>query len=178
MKFTLSILFGLVIIHSTANSQVKSDLIKTIRKDFQTINADTTLRRVELDEDEFLENTPDGGGELVGFYKENNLEKIYEWIGLSYGNRTREFYFNHNKLFFVYEKFESFVVNNKTNELDHGKVMTTFEGRYYFNNKKLIEQKISGQRTFEEKNLDLIKELLSEAKDNFELLNRKRSHAD
>src|ERR1700730_4262101 len=112
MKFTLPLLVGLLIIHFPANSQVKSDLIKIIHKDFQSINADTTLRKVELEEDEFLENTPDGGGQLIGFYKENNLVKIFEWIGLSHGNRTREFYFNHNKLFFVYEKFESFVVNN------------------------------------------------------------------
>ena len=178
MRFTLLILFGLFIVHSTANSQVNSDLIKTIRKDFQTINADTTLKKVELDEEEFLENTPDGGGELIGFYKEINLVKIYEWIGLSYGNSTREFYFKHDKLFFVYEKFQSFVVNNKTNEIDHGKVRTTFEGRYYFNDKKLIDQKLSGQRTFEDKNNDIVKELLSEAKENFEIVNRKRNHVD
>ena len=178
MRFTLLILFGLFIIHSTGNSQVKSDLIKTIRKDFQTINADTTLKKVELDEEEFLENTPDGGAELVGFYKENSLVKIYQWIGLSYGNSTREFYFNHDKLFFLYEKFQSFVVNNKTNEIDHGKVRTTFEGRYYFNDKKLIDQKLSGQRTFEDKNHDMVKELLSEAKDYFEIVNRKRNHAN
>ena len=178
MKLTFSIFIFFLILGSTANSQVKSDLIKTIRKDFQAINADTTLKKVELDEEEFLENTYDGGAEMIGFYKENDLVKIYEWVGLSYGNSTREFYFKHDKLFFVYEKFQSFVVDNKTNEIDHGKVRTTFEGRYYFSDKKLIDQKLSGQRTFEDKNHDMVKELLSEAKDNFELLNRKKNHAD
>jgi len=116
-----------------------------------------------------------GGGELTGYYKKDSVVKIVEWIGLSYGNRTREFYFKENKLFFVYEKFESFVHNDKTNELDLTKVKTTFEGRYYFNNKKLIDQKNSGKRTFEENESGMEEELQTSAEENINLLNKKRT---
>ena len=151
-------------------SQVKTDLLKKI----QAINSDTKLKKVTLDNDEFLENVPDGGCQLIGYYKKDSLIKMTEWIGLSYGNRIREFYFKNNKLFFLYEKFESFIRNNNTNEPDLTKTKITFEGRYYFNSLKLIDQKVSGRRRFQEKNLDIAIDLLEEAKEDYRILNLKK----
>src|SRR5258706_4258188 len=164
--------FCFFILHNSADSfaQTKAELINTIRKDFQAINTDTSLKTKTLEDDEFLENTTDGGAELTGYYKRDSIVKIFEWIGLSYGNRTREFYFRKGWLFFVYEKFQSFVINDTTGEMDHSNVKTTFEGRYYFNNDKLIEQKTSGKRTFEDESAGLIKELLAKAKKDLKLL--------
>jgi hypothetical protein len=151
-------------------AQPRATILAAIRKDFQAINADKTLSGKKLGNEEFLKNTPDGGGELNGYYKNRNLVKIVEWIGFSYGNRTREFYLKNGKLFFVYEKFESFVVKDSLNaEIDHSKVTTTFEGRYYINRDKLIEQKISGKRTFNEDSVT-IKELVDAARENARLL--------
>ena len=159
-------------------AQNKTTLLKIIRDDFQAINHDKTLTKTTLSNEQFLENMTDGGGELAGYYKKDSLVKIVEWIGLSYGNRTREFYFKENKLFFVYEKFESFVHNDKTNELDLTKVKTTFEGRYYFNNKKLIDQKNSGKRTFEENESGMEEELQSAAGEDIHLLNKKKNNVN
>ncbi|MFI5129407.1 MAG: hypothetical protein ACHQFX_05425 [Chitinophagales bacterium] len=156
-----------------SEAQSKTLLITAIRKDFQAINADKTLSKKTLTDEEFMENATDGGGELTGYYKKDSLVKIIEWIGLSFGNRTREFYLKNAKLFFVYEKFESFVVKDSTvAEIDHSKVTTTFEGRYYFNKDKLIEQKNSGKQSFEETPAAVMVELLNAAKENIRLLNK------
>jgi hypothetical protein len=155
------------------NGQASQEIIKNIRKNFQTTNADTTLKKLSLDGEEFLDHVPDGGGELTGFFKNDSIVKISEWIGLSYGNRVREYYYKSNKLIFVYEKFQSFVQKNN-GELDHDKIKTTFEGRYYFDKDKLIEQKISGKRTFEDNSSDVVKDLQEEAKNNFNILSGKK----
>src|SRR5262245_30234971 len=78
-------------------AQSKTEIIQTIRKDFQAINNDKTLTKKTLDCEEITENVPDGGCELTGYYKKDSLLKITEWVGLSYGNRAREFYFKNNK---------------------------------------------------------------------------------
>ena len=155
------------------HGQASQDVIKNIRKNFQTTNSDTTLKKLTLDGEEFLDQVPDGGGELTGFFKNDSIVKISEWIGLSYGNRTREYYYKSNKLIFVYEKFQSFIQKNN-GELDHDKIKTTFEGRYYFNKDKLIEQKISGKRTFEDNSSDAVKDLQEEARSNFKILSEKK----
>jgi hypothetical protein len=157
--------------------QSKAELIKAIRKDFQVINHDSSLKKKTLENEEFLKNRPDGGGELTGYYKNESIVKMIEWIGLSYGNRTREFYFRKGQLFFVYEKFESFARNDTTAETDFSKSpMMTFEGRYYFSNNKLIEQKTSGKRALADEASDIIKELQETAASNIKLLWQKKNN--
>jgi hypothetical protein len=166
-----AILFFLIILFSgNSNGQTEAELIKVIRKDFRAINNDTTLKKKTLQNEEFLDNMTDGGGELTGYYKNNGLVKIVEWIGLSYGNMTREFYFSKSQLFFVYEKFESFARDDTTGEADLSTTKKTFEGRYYFNNNKLIQHKTSGKRTVDDGSPGIVKELQHAAKENIKLL--------
>jgi hypothetical protein len=152
-------------------SQTKEGVIKNIRQQFQLINADKTLKRVVLENEEFLENVPDGGGELKGFFRHDSLVKIIEWIGLSYGNRIREYYFINGNLFFAFEKFESFV-ETKNHDLDHSKTKITFEGRYYLNKNKIIDQKITGKRTFDEDSKNIVTKLQDEANNDMKLLKK------
>lgn len=159
-------------IHS--HCQTKTELINTIREDFRAINSDRSLTKETLDNDDFMEHVTDGGGSITGYFKNDSIVKIVEWIGLSYGNGTREFYFKKARLFFVYEKFQSFVVNDTTGEMDHDAVKTSFEGRYYFNKDKLIEQKTTGKRVFEDESADIVKELLASAAENSNLLIKKK----
>ena len=88
------------VIHIVSFAQSKDEQIKLIRKKFETINKDTTLKKVELENEEFLSNMTDGGGKLTGFYKNNEIKKIYEWIGLSNGISIKEFYFDKEQLIF------------------------------------------------------------------------------
>ncbi len=113
-----------------AKSQSKQDLIKEIRQEFQKINTDNNLKSRKLDGEEFLDNIPDGGAELTGYFRNDSIVKIIEWAGLSYGNRTREFYFKNQKLIFVYEKFDSFISDEKSETIDQS------------NPKKIIRRKV------------------------------------
>jgi hypothetical protein len=167
-SFFLGVLFFFV-----SFAQTKEEQIKSIRKKFEIINRDTTLRKIALENEEFLTNMTDGGGELTGFYKNKEVKKIYEWIGLSNGISTKEFYFDKEQLIFVYEKFDSFVFDDKKNESDLTKTKTIFEGRYYFNNEKLFSKSTKGNKALAAQGESSGKSLLESADDNMRLLNKK-----
>jgi len=164
----VSVLFFIV-----SFAQTKDEQIKLIRKKFEVINKDTTLRKVVLDNEEFLENMTDGGGKLAGFYRNKEIKKIYEWIGLSNGISIKEFYFDNGQLIFVYEKFDSFVFDAKKNEFDFTKTKTVFEGRYYFSNKKLFNKSTKGNRALSAQDESTEESLVERANENLETLNKK-----
>ena len=154
-------------------AQTKDEQIKLIRKKFETINKDTTLKKVVLENEEFLSNMTDGGGKLTGFYKNKEIKKIYEWIGLSNGISIKEFYFDKGQLIFVYEKFDSFVFDDKKNEFDLTKTKTIFEGRYYFNNKKLFSRSSKGDKSLAARDERTEDGLIERATENLETLSKK-----
>ena len=156
-------------------AQTKNEQIKLIRKKFEIVNRDTTLRKVTLENEEFLTNMTDGGGELTGFYKNKEIKKIYEWIGLSNGISIKEFYFDSGQLIFVYEKFDSFVFDDKKNEFDLSKTKTIFEGRYYFNNEKLFSRSIKGDKALTVQDESTEQLLVQKANENAKTLNKKNN---
>jgi len=167
-SFFLGTLFWVV-----SFAQTKDEQIKLIRKKFEVINKDTTLKKVVLENEECLENMTDGGGELTGFYKGKEIKKIYEWIGLSNGISIKEFYFDKGQLIFVYEKFDSFVFDDKKGEFDLTKTKTIFEGRYYFNNKKLFSKSTKGDKSLAARDESTEKTLIESANENMEILSKK-----
>jgi len=156
-------------------SQTRDEQIKLIRKKFETINKDTTLKKVELENEEFLSNMTDGGGKLTGFYKNKEIKKIYEWIGLSNGISIKEFYFDKEQLIFVYEKFDSFVFDAQKNEFDFTKTKTIFEGRYYFSNKKLFNRSTKVNKASTTRDESTEEGLLARANENIDVLNKKNN---
>ena len=161
-----------VLVFIVSFAQTKDEQIKLIRKKFEVINKDTTLRKVVLENEEFLEDMTDGGGKLAGFYKGKEIKKIYEWIGLSNGISIKEFYFDKEQLIFVYEKFDSYVVDDKTNEIDHSRTKTIFEGRYYFNNKKLFNKSTKGDKSLAAREESTETGLLESANQNLVILSK------
>lgn len=153
--------------------QIKQEQIKVIRKKFEVISKDPTLKKVVLENEEFLENMTDGGGELTGFYKGKEIKKIHEWIGLSNGISIKEFYFDNGQLIFVYEKFNSFIFDDKKNEFDHNKTKTIFEGRYYFNDRKLISKSTKGDKSVAAQDESTEKGLLERSSENLAMLNKR-----
>ena len=171
MKFIFLNIIATVLVLN-AKSQSKQNLISGIRNEFQKINSNKTLKVHTLDAEEFLENNPDGGAELKGYFGKDSIVKIVEWIGLSYGNHTREFYFKNQKLIFVYEKFDSFI-DEKSESLDNSKPKKVFEGRYYFNNDKMIDEKLSGKKPLEDGKTNPA-QLLKDAKEYVKILSEKK----
>lgn len=154
-------------------AQTKDQQIKIIRNKFQVINKDTSLRKITLENEEFLVNTTDGGGTLTGFYKGQEIKKLYEWIGLSNGISIKEFYFDKGQLIFVYEKFNSFRFDDKKNEFDYTKTKTIFEGRYYFKDKKLFSKSTKGDKSETAQDESTEKILLERAGGHLGILNKK-----
>ena len=67
---TILVFTGLVSI-SRLSAQTTSGQTKAIKTEFKAINADTTLKKLTLENEEFLgDNMGDGGGELVNLKKE------------------------------------------------------------------------------------------------------------
>ena len=143
--------------------QANQTFINTIRKEVSSINGYKDLKKVVLTNEEFLDHTPDGGGELTGLYSDGKLKKIICWVGLSFGTEIFEYYFKDDKLIFIYEQFNTFVFDEKKQALHYDQTEKTFEGRYYFNGSNLIDQITTGHNRFEDDAIDPEKTLMQEA---------------
>jgi len=150
---------------SLAHAQEKQVVVKKIRQEFNIINKDKTMKKKVLNNEDFLDHMPDGGGRLTGFYIKGEVKKIVCWTGLSFGTENVEYYFKDNKLIFVYEQFNSFLVDQKTRNLKYGATERTFEGRYYFDNNVLIDKVIRGKKMGEDGSIDRGKSLQKKAKE-------------
>ena len=144
------ILAGLFLtFHSKSFGQTSNADIVQIRQIFTRINSDTLLEKLVIEGEDFLEHTPDGGGELTGYFSKAQLVKVSEWIGLSYGIRQTDFYYDNVNLIFCYVREEHF--QTKDSGINYNKTVPVFEGRYYFKNDKLIQKKLNGSGFWDKK---------------------------
>ncbi len=134
-------------------SQDIDESIQKIRKEFQRINSNTTLKKIDLNNEEFMEYIPDRGGQIIGFFESDHLVKITEWMGPSYGVIITEYYLKDGDIFFAYQRENKFKdVFDESGEwmhFDTSKLEIKFEGRYYFENYKLIKELNKGKPLFE-----------------------------
>ncbi len=119
-------------------AQIKQQKIQAIRAVYNHINEEKHFTTKKLENDEYLDQMPDGGGELTGYYIGDTLYKMTDWIGLSSGVVKCEYYFDNGKPIFVYEVESRFEYNDSLQARDYSKQKIVFEGRYYFSNNKLI----------------------------------------
>ena len=145
-----------------------------IKQQFSKINADKSLRKVVLENEDFLNPLPDGGGILTGYYKGNELVKIVRWVGISHGNEVAELYFEGSQLIFLYAEFNSFIYDSTADSIRFGETERTFEGRFWFNQGKLIDHVTKGHNSFEDDDFDPAITWQAEAKKLMLLLERKR----
>jgi len=158
---------------SFSTAQTKNEIIGDIRDIVETIHMDTTLKGVTLLNQEFLDSMTYGGGELSGFYKNKKIYYIYRSVGLSNGVEITQFYFGKNKLVFVSEKFNTYVYDDSLKTFDYTVLNTTFTGKYYFDNEKLIHKVITGDKKFDDNAVDIGKSLLEKSKENIELIKKR-----
>jgi hypothetical protein len=119
--------------------------IKAINKVVELINKDSTYIKKVLDNDQWLENGTDNGSELTAYFKNGQVVKIIEWVGLSNYTSIYEYYLYNNSLIFVYGQEKVFKYDNKTDSFDYNIQTVICENRYYFNNEKLINSEFSGE---------------------------------
>jgi hypothetical protein len=171
-NFILQLLLT-VALSQASTGQTKADKLLSIKQTFQKINSDNTLKKKTVDDPEiFLGHATDAGGQLVGYFNKDTACKILATVGLSYGMITDEYYFNNGRLVFVYETEKVFPDNDSSDGLNYTKLKLSFEGRYYFDNEKLIDKIIKGKRRFEDK-ANIASTFLTDAKNYVTLVKAK-----
>ena len=154
-------------------AQTKNEIIEDVHNIVETIHMDTVLKSVTLLNQEFLSDTTDRGGELTGFYKKKKIYYIYRSVGKPYGEEIMQFYYWKSKLVFVSEKFNTYVYDDRLKVFDYTVVNTTFTGKYYFDNEKLIHKVITGHKKFDDSTIDTESSLLGKSKSNIELVKKR-----
>ena len=137
-----TVLFSLILSGLLLGAQTKDDSLEVIRKRVNHINNTKGLVVKVLKDEEFPEHTPDGGGELKGYFKDGKLVKIAEWIGLSSCTQTTEYYLQDGKLIFIYLQGKDFDYLTPTKTTKPKLVM---ECRFYYTNDQLIKSLIHGK---------------------------------
>lgn len=166
----IGLLSFLTLSYINVAGQAKDALIKNIRAEYQKINKDASLKTIALKQEQFLQHATDGGGSLAGYFKKDSIYKMVLSVGLSYGVKTFEYYLKNNNLIFVYETEEYHAYNDATGELNYLKLTKAFEGRYYFNQGKLIETHKKGKKRFDETTGVPVKEVLEDVSNYTKLL--------
>ena len=141
MKTLLACLFAFFCTLAIAQSDNSINKIQLIIKQ---INKDSSYRTKILDNEQFLEEIPDGGGQLTGYFKNGQLVKIVEFIGFSSCINITEYYLKDNKLIFIYIKGKEFKYVDSLATFNRNLQSLTMECRFYFQNDKLIKSTLAG----------------------------------
>jgi len=131
--------------------------IVSIRESVQLINTEKGYYIKTLTNEYFTDvknEDSDNGQELKGYYKSGKLKKIVYTIGLSNCMKTYEYYFSDSGLIFMFEKEDDFPIKSNGSELDYTKAIPAYEGRFYFENGKLLQTIIKGKERSGEPNKD------------------------
>jgi hypothetical protein len=148
--------------------------IKQIRQATQKINMFKNYQKVVIDDAElFLGHATDNGATLTALYKGQCLKKIIEWVGGSNLVVNNEYYFENNKLIFVYALKSSYRFNYTNQEFNYKKLDVVFEGRYYFERDKIVDI-ITSKKQFSKNNNQVAIDFLKTSKKYIELYKGKR----
>lgn len=134
-----------VFISVDSYAQTYNAIINKIRKTVEQINKDTGYITKTLDNEQFLQQTTDGGGQLTGYFKNGKLVKIVEFIGLSSCVNITDYYFKESKLIFVYVTGKEFLYVYSLSTFNSNIQSVTMEYRFYFNNEKMVKKILKGQ---------------------------------
>jgi len=87
---------------------------------------------------------PDGGGHVIGYFKNGQLVKMDEFIGLSSCVNITTYYLQDNKLIFVYTQGKEFQYVDSIATFNSNIQTVTMECRFYFDNGKMIKSILKG----------------------------------
>jgi hypothetical protein len=120
------------------------DKVEQVRKAVEEINRASTTTKT-LENGQFMEHMTDGGGKLTGYFKNGELVKVLEWVGLSSCVTNYEYYIRDGNLIFVYGQEKIFPYVDSTATFDYSTQTVSMECKFYFDNDKLIKSKFTGQ---------------------------------
>ena len=138
----------------------KDSAVSDIRKKAEQINRIPFTESLLLENEDFLEQLPDGGASLTGYFYKGELVKISEWTGLSYGVIQRHYYLENGELFYALETEDYFAVDDASG-IDPSRFDQTYAGDFYFSDGKLFVNTTRGQGRFKKDRNDPEKEFLT-----------------
>lgn len=175
-KFIALTIFSLLTLTTTYGQGSKQDknlMLAQIKNMSRQINDYKNYKTVTIDDtEEFLGHGTDNGSSLTGYFENDTLKKIIEWVGLSNKIIQNEYYLDNGKLIFVYSTDSRYKYNDSTQSFDYSKLDIVFKGRYYFSNGKLIDTILSDKQHIETR--QNAADFLISSKDYSKLLNAKR----
>ena len=147
MKPLLAILFVLYTLTGVGQHQETTLIEATdllIAEQDARLKADTTYVIKILNNEQFLEQMTDGGGQLKGYFYNGQLVKIIEWIGLSSCVNITEYYLGGNQLVYAYTQGKETKYVDSTATFNSMVQTVTMECTYYYNNGKVIKSTYEG----------------------------------
>jgi len=154
----ISFTFFALLTLTTTYGQRKQDknyMLAQIKHLYRQINDYKNYKTIIIDDaEEFLGHGTDNGGSLTGYFKNDTLKKIVEWVGLSNKVIQNEYYLDKGKLVFVYSNESRYRYNDSSQSFDYSKLDNVYKGRYYFSNNKLIDTILSDKQYNDTKQKD------------------------
>lgn len=103
-----------------------------------------------LKNEEFLERMPDGGAVLKGFFKNGELCRVEETIGISYAYITRGYCYEDHEPVLAYEREEAFQMDS-SGDIDHSRTNTSYEGYFHYKEGELDKKNENGDKVIQQK---------------------------
>lgn len=148
-----------------------------INKEVLSIDSSKNLSLKTLDNEYFISHgypATDNGTNLDIYSNGNEIVKIVDTVGLSFGMTEYTYYFSNGKLIFVSLKESDYPVNEEDSSRDYSKLNSVFEGKFYFVDEKLVKVEKSGTRNMNyQPNDETEQYLLKSAKNDMELAKEK-----
>ncbi|HRD54555.1 MAG TPA: hypothetical protein PKY96_18090 [Flavobacteriales bacterium] len=123
---------------------IDSTYILAVDRRVQEIDAAKDYEIRTLENEEFLEQMTDGGGDLTGLFGSGRLVKIIERIGFSSCVNITEYYFENSQLVFVSSQGLEFAYVDSTASFDLDVQDVTMEARFYFHENNLVKADLEG----------------------------------
>mgnify|MGYP006196814347 CR=1 FL=1 len=133
---------------AVAQLSIQAKQIESICK---LIDKDSSLKKRVFEQEEFMDHVTDNGASLTFYYKNGNVYRITEWVGLSGYVVIMDYYFQSGKLVYVRDEELTYERHPVTGDLTGNfSKDDRFLGKYFFRNNKLVDQVSLGHNRFED----------------------------
>ncbi|MBK9193596.1 MAG: hypothetical protein IPO17_01130 [Flavobacteriales bacterium] len=128
----------------SVDAQTDTSATTQIRRLVQEIDRSKGYAVRTLENEEFLEQMTDGGGELTGLTRNGQLVTMTERVGLSSCVTIAEYYFENTELVFVSVQGSEFAYVDSTASFDPGVQDLTMQAMFYYHNDHVLEVDLKG----------------------------------
>ncbi len=175
MKVLVAFLSLFVFLNATFAQTVHKE-IRQIRKHFKWINQQKNFEIVELNNEDYVNNVPDNGAQLKGYFLGDSLYKVVDWIGTSSAIMTAEYYLWNGKLIFVYYVEKQYQplkdAQGEIIGLNYNAAQVNYQSLHYFADGKQIKKIEKGNAVL---NLNSPEDFLKNIREFETLLRQKKS---